>query len=95
MDGTIGPAAQSALAFCADITDELTTRGKTIPIRLLDERLTTVQAHQALHRSGRAGRKHRSVVDQVAAVLILQSALDRTSATGRPAGDPFPLPPPA
>ena len=38
--------------------------------------MSTVSAHQALHASGRAGRKHRAVVDQAAAVVILQSALD-------------------
>ncbi|MBI9115344.1 Holliday junction resolvase RuvX [Sanguibacter suaedae] len=47
-----------------------------VPVHLVDERMSTVSAHQALHASGRAGRKHRSVVDQVAAVVILQSALD-------------------
>jgi putative Holliday junction resolvase len=57
-----------------------------MPVRLMDERLTTVEAHRALHASGVAGRRHRARVDQVAAVLILQAALDAERSTGRPAG---------
>ncbi|MFC4555164.1 Holliday junction resolvase RuvX [Georgenia faecalis] len=59
-----------------------------VPVRLVDERLTTVSAHQALHTAGRPGRRHREVVDQVAAVLILQSALDAERGTGEPVGEP-------
>lgn len=58
-----------------------------VPVRLVDERLTTVSAHQALHGAGRPGRQHRAVVDQVAAVLILQSALDQERSTGEPVGE--------
>lgn len=58
-----------------------------LPVRLVDERLTTVSAHQALHGAGRPGRRHRAVVDQVAAVLILQSALDQERSTGEPVGE--------
>lgn len=57
-------------------------------MRLVDERLTTVDAHRNLHRSGVRGREHRGVVDQAAAVLILQSALDARRA-GRPPGEPL------
>lgn len=53
---------------------------------LVDERLTSVTAHRALHDSGVAGRKHRTHVDQQAAVLILQAALDTERGTGRPPG---------
>jgi len=41
-----------------------------------DERGSTIQAHQQLHQAGRRGRRQREVVDQVAAVVILQAALD-------------------
>lgn len=57
-----------------------------VPVRLVDERMTTVSAHQALHASGRSGRKHRAVVDQVAAVMILQSALDTERSSGSRGG---------
>jgi putative holliday junction resolvase len=47
-----------------------------LPIHLWDERLTTHEAHRILYEAGRARQTHRSIVDQVAAVLILQSFLD-------------------
>ena len=59
-----------------------------IPVRLVDERLSTVSAHQALRSSGRTTRNSRSVVDQVAAVIILQHALDAERSGGRPPGTP-------
>ena len=63
------------------------------PIRLVDERLTTVDAHRGLHSSGLPGRAHRRVVDQAAAVLILQAALDRERGSGEPLGELFAGPP--
>jgi putative Holliday junction resolvase len=48
----------------------------TLPVRLVDERLSTVSATRALQSSGRKSKKSRSVIDQVAAVIILQHALD-------------------
>ena len=47
-----------------------------IPVRMVDERLSTVSATRALQESGRNSRQSRSVIDQVAAVIILQHALD-------------------
>lgn len=57
------------------------------PVRLVDERLSTVDAHRSLHASGVPGRAHRARVDQAAAVVILQAALDTERSTGRPAGE--------
>jgi putative Holliday junction resolvase len=57
-----------------------------LPVRLLDERLTTVSAQSALHASGRTTRSSRAVIDQVAAVILLQHALDAERATGEPPG---------
>ena len=59
-----------------------------LPVRLVDERLSTVSAHAALRDSGRSQKKSRSIVDQVAAVVLLQQALDVEKSTGRPAGTP-------
>lgn len=58
-------------------------RATDIPIRMIDERLSTVSATRALQASGRSAKKSRGVVDQVAAVIILQHALDaeRTGGT--------------
>lgn len=55
-------------------------------VRLIDERLSTVSAHSALRGSGRSQRSSRSIVDQVAAVVLLQQALDVEKSTGNPAG---------
>lgn len=53
-----------------------------VPVRMIDERLTTVSAHAALRQSGKKQRGTRSVIDQVAAVMVLQHALDSERATG-------------
>lgn len=60
------------------------------PVRLVDERLSTVSAHSALRHAGRTQRNSRSIVDQVAAVVLLQHALDVEKSTGRPPGTPVP-----
>ena len=58
-----------------------------VTVRLIDERLTTVSAHRSLHEAGRSERNFRSVVDQAAAVVILEQALDTERNTGKPAGE--------
>ncbi|MGQ4536296.1 Holliday junction resolvase RuvX [Dermabacteraceae bacterium P13264] len=89
LNGSLGKAASAVCEFCEELADELRELEYECPIRLVDERLTTVSAHQALHAAGRKERRHRSVVDQVAAVMILQTALDTERATGRVCGDTF------
>ncbi len=84
LDGTEGPAARRARTYAG----VLSARVAPVQVRLVDERLSTVDAHRALRDSGVAGRRQRAVVDQAAAVLILQSALDTERATGAPAGEP-------
>jgi putative Holliday junction resolvase len=49
----------------------------------VDERLSTVSATRALQASGRPSKKSRTVIDQVAAVIILQHALDAERTGGR------------
>jgi putative Holliday junction resolvase len=64
-----------------------------VPVRLVDERLSTVSAQRALHAAGRRTKGSRPVIDQVAAVIILQNALDHERSAGRPPGvtvDPDP-----
>ncbi|MBS1907148.1 MAG: Holliday junction resolvase RuvX [Actinobacteria bacterium] len=61
-------------------------RANAVPVRLIDERLSTVTAHQALRASGRTQRTSRGVVDQAAAVVLLQHAIDIEKNTGAPAG---------
>lgn len=55
-------------------------------VRLVDERLTTVSAHASLRSAGVKGRKQRKVVDQQAAVFILEQALEIERRTGQAAG---------
>ena len=58
-----------------------------LPVRLVDERLSTVSAHSAMRSSGRSTRQSRSVIDQVAAVIILQHALDVERSSDSPPGE--------
>jgi putative Holliday junction resolvase len=59
-----------------------------VPVRLADERLTTVTAARILSERGVRGKKQRAVVDQAAAVQILQSWLDaRAAAIARQGGE--------
>lgn len=87
LSGAEGPAAGKARQFAEELAALLAHEVPEAEIRLLDERLTTVSAHRALHSSGRKGRTHRQVVDQVAAVMILQQALDIERSTGARAGE--------
>ncbi len=50
-----------------------------VPVELVDERLTTVSATAALRASGRSAKQSRAVVDQAAAVALLQGFLDRST----------------
>jgi putative Holliday junction resolvase len=66
---------------------QLAARLAPVPVRLHDERLSTVSAEAVLREQGRKGRRRRAVVDQAAAVVILQNALDTERSTGRLPGD--------
>lgn len=77
LDGSEGPAAARARAWADDL------RSRTVvPVRLCDERLTTVQAQRGLHAAGRTTRTSRSVIDSAAAVILLQADLDAERARG-------------
>jgi putative Holliday junction resolvase len=71
MDGGETPSTDDARAFAHD----LVTRSG-IAARLVDERLTTVGAQSALHSASHTVRSSRPVIDQVAATILLQAALD-------------------
>lgn len=81
--GVEGAAASWARKYAA----VLAARVAPVEVRLVDERFTTTDAHRALRDSGVAGRRHRSMVDQAAAVLILQTALDLERTAGSPPGE--------
>lgn len=61
-----------------------------LPVRMVDERLSTVSANSVLRDAGRSQRSSRNIVDQVAAVVLLQHALDTEKQTGRAPGLPVP-----
>ena len=83
LSGREGAAAARARVFA----EALAARLAPVPVRLVDERFTTVIAHDALRRGGRGSRARRPLVDQAAAALILQGALDTERTTGKPAGE--------
>lgn len=85
LSGGEGPAAAKVREFTGRLADVLAAAG--VPVRLFDERLSTVSAEAVLRQQGRKGKKRRAVVDQAAAVVILQNALDTERGTGRPAGE--------
>lgn len=83
LSGREGPAAAKVREFAA----RLARRVAPLPVRLCDERLTTVSAESMLREQGRHGAKRRAVVDQAAAVLILQTALDTERTSGQAPGE--------
>ncbi|KQM25174.1 MULTISPECIES: Holliday junction resolvase RuvX [unclassified Frigoribacterium] len=81
LSGRDTASTQDARDFAAAVAQAV-----AVPVRLVDERLSTVSAQGALRASGRKGRSQRSVIDQVAAVIIVQHALDLERSSGRPPG---------
>jgi putative Holliday junction resolvase len=71
-----GPAAQDAIA----LAEALSRRISPTPVRLADERLTTVTAQRSLREAGVRAKGQRSMIDQAAAVGILQNWLDQRRA---------------
>ena len=80
--GGENPATAKVRAFAAQLAKRV-----PVPVRLVDERLTTVSAESVLREMGRKGQDRRSVVDQAAAVMILQHALDTERTSGRAPGE--------
>ncbi|MEU3049663.1 MULTISPECIES: Holliday junction resolvase RuvX [unclassified Streptomyces] len=83
LSGGEGPAAKKVRAFARTLAQGVAP----VPVRLVDERMTTVTATQGLRASGVKSKKGRSVVDQAAAVVILQNALESERVSGRPPGE--------
>ncbi|HET8718114.1 MAG TPA: Holliday junction resolvase RuvX [Nocardioidaceae bacterium] len=83
LSGGEGPAAAKVRAFAAQLARAVAP----VAVRLCDERLSTVSAEAVLRDQGRKGRKRRAVVDQAAAVVILQHALDTERSSGTAPGE--------
>jgi putative Holliday junction resolvase len=82
LSGGEGPAAAATRTYALRVARRIAP----VPVRLVDERLSTVSATRGLRRAGVSSRRGRSVVDQAAAAIILQSALDTERGTGIPPG---------
>ena len=72
LDGSYGPEAKNA----RELADEL-RKASSLPVEMVDERMTTVAAERSLVATGMRRAKRRLTVDRVAATLLLQSHLDR------------------
>ena len=83
LSGAEGSSAGLARAYAVALAHAV----RPLQVRLVDERMSTVTAHQALQAAGRSGRRHREVVDQAAAVVILQHALDVERSRGTRPGE--------
>jgi putative Holliday junction resolvase len=82
LSGKDGAAAETARAYARRLAQRI-----GVPVRLIDERLSTVQAESGLRAAGLRSRQQRAVVDQAAAVVVLQVALDEERAAGKPPGE--------
>lgn len=89
LSGGEGPAAAKIRATCAQLAELLEKADVPAQLRLVDERFTTVTAERMLRERGKKGSKRRAVVDQAAAVVILQHALEVERETGNPPGRPL------
>jgi putative holliday junction resolvase len=83
LSGREGPAATKVRESAREIGRLVAP----VPVRLVDERMTTVTAERVLRDRGKKGAKRRAVVDQAAAAVILQHALDSERATGSAPGE--------
>jgi len=85
---TLADRAGSAAHDAVALADELARRIPDIPVRLADERLTTVAAQRSLREAGIKAKAQRTMIDQAAAVAILQGWLDQRRVAPRgEAGD--------
>ena len=76
LNGSEGPSAKAARDWAGALAERI-----DVSVRLMDERLSTVQAQRGLHEAGRTTRQSRSLIDSASAVIVLQAALDQEQAT--------------
>lgn len=88
LDGKERAAAKHARAFGADLARYVAP----CPVRLVDERLTTAVAVRRMRASGVSSRAARPTIDQAAAMVILQDALDAERSAGQPSGEVLTVP---
>ena len=83
LSGREGPAAAKVRDFVAGLGETI----DPVPIRLIDERMSTMTADGLLRQSGRSGAGKRAIIDQAAATVILQTALDAERTRGTAPGE--------
>ena len=83
LSGREGPAAVKVRVFAGQLAERISP----VPIRLFDERMSTITADSLLRHSAKSGAKKRSVIDQAAATVILQTALDTERTSGSVPGE--------
>ncbi len=81
MSGDHSASTKDAIAFARSLENL-----EVAPIRFIDERLTTVTAANALRQSGRDSKSGRSIIDQIAATIILEQALEIEKNSGNQPG---------
>lgn len=86
-----GRAASGSATDARGFAVALARRLAPVPVRLVDERLSTVAATADLRSAGVRGPRARQVVDQAAAVVLLQAALDTERSSDRAPGEPVPV----
>lgn len=74
MNGTVGPQGEKVLKFCEIIKENI-----ELPIKMWDERLTTVAANRAMLEADLSRAKRKKIVDKIASTYILQGYLDSIS----------------
>ena len=83
LSGREGPAAVKVRVFAGQLAERISP----VPIRLFDERMSTITADSLLRHSAKSRAKKRSVIDQAAATVILQTALDTERTSGSVPGE--------
>jgi putative Holliday junction resolvase len=82
MSGVEGASAALARQWASTLAERA-----AVPVRLIDERLSTVEAQRGLHAGGRSTRESRSRIDSASAVIVLQSVLEAEGRSGSVPGE--------
>lgn len=83
LSGAEGASSTMAREWAAGLAERI-----DVPVRLIDERLSTVQAQRALQAGGRSTRQSKSLIDSASAVMVLQSVLEAEARSGEAPGEP-------
>jgi len=83
LKGNSTASTQMAMEFAQALCEQINASSLEIEVRLIDERLSTVSAHSAMQAAGQSTRQSRQVIDQAAAVVILEHALTSEKSAGQ------------